>query len=224
MFEQLFSLVRVPVLNLVNRLSLKQLMALLSEADLFIGNEAGPMHLATALDRPAVAIIGPTRPELTGPFGNKGPDRPESGFLQSLPGTQLPGFNLHEGHRGRGCSGSGPIRLRVSLSPGGNQRILMIKLTSLGDVIHALPVASRLKKTFPRIKLFWVVEDRCAPVLEAHPLLEEVVVYPRGKIQALLARRAWGAGPGRDRATAPGTGGNCGWTCPSICRDWPNRA
>ena len=78
------------------------------------------------------------------------------------------------------------------IDPQGDQRILLIKLTSLGDVIHALPVASRLKTRFPRIKLFWVVEDRCAPILEAHPLLEGVVVYPRKKIQALLAQKAWG--------------------------------
>ena len=78
------------------------------------------------------------------------------------------------------------------IDPQGDQRILLIKLTSLGDVIHALPVASRLKTTFPRIKLFWVVEDRCASILEAHPLLEGVVVYPRKRIQALLARKAWG--------------------------------
>jgi heptosyltransferase I len=78
------------------------------------------------------------------------------------------------------------------IDPRGNQRILLIKLTSLGDVIHALPVASRLKTNFPRIKLFWVVEDRCAPILEAHPLLDGIVVYPRKKIQALLARKAWG--------------------------------
>ena len=71
LFERLFSLIRVPVINLVNRLTLTQLIALLKEADLFIGNEAGPMHLAAALDRPVVAIIGPTRPELTGPFGPK---------------------------------------------------------------------------------------------------------------------------------------------------------
>lgn len=71
LFEQLFPLIRVPVINLVNRLRLKELIALLKETDLFIGNEAGPLHLAAALDRPVVAIIGPTRPELTGPFGRK---------------------------------------------------------------------------------------------------------------------------------------------------------
>ena len=71
LFDQLFPLIRVPVINLVNRLRLKELIALLMETDLFIGNEAGPLHLATALDRSVVAIIGPTRPELTGPFGRK---------------------------------------------------------------------------------------------------------------------------------------------------------
>lgn len=71
LFEQLFSLIRAPVMDLVNRLSLKQLIALLRETDLFIGNEAGPLHLAAALDRPVVALIGPTRPELTGPFGRR---------------------------------------------------------------------------------------------------------------------------------------------------------
>jgi heptosyltransferase-1 len=68
LFERLFSLIQVPVINLVQQLSLKQLMALLSRAALFLGNEAGPMHLATALDKPVIAVIGPTRPELTGPF------------------------------------------------------------------------------------------------------------------------------------------------------------
>ncbi len=72
------------------------------------------------------------------------------------------------------------------------KRVLLIKLTSLGDVIHALPVAASLKKAFPFLKLHWVVEDRCAPILENHPLLDSVLVYPRQEIQSLLSRRKWG--------------------------------
>jgi heptosyltransferase I len=64
-------------------------------------------------------------------------------------------------------------------------RVLIIKLTSLGDVVHALPAAARLKETFPHLELHWVVEDRCAPLLENSPLLDSVVVYPRKKIQGL---------------------------------------
>ena len=71
LFQELFDTVKAPVINLVRRLSLKQLMALLNRTDLFVGNEAGPMHLATALSKTVVAIIGPTRPELTGPYGSK---------------------------------------------------------------------------------------------------------------------------------------------------------
>jgi lipopolysaccharide heptosyltransferase I len=71
LYQELFSLVKVPVINLVQQLNLKQLIALLERVDLFVGNEAGPMHLAAALGKPVVAVIGPTRPELTGPFGPK---------------------------------------------------------------------------------------------------------------------------------------------------------
>jgi heptosyltransferase I len=72
------------------------------------------------------------------------------------------------------------------------KRVLLIKLTSLGDVIHTLPVAASLKKAFPFLKLHWIIEDRCAPLLENHPLLDSVLVYPRKQIQALITRRKWG--------------------------------
>ena len=72
------------------------------------------------------------------------------------------------------------------------QRVLLVKLTSLGDVVHALPVASSLKKAFPFLKLHWVVEDRCAPLLENHPLLDSVIVYPRQELQSLISKKKWG--------------------------------
>ena len=44
-------------------------MAIFKLANLFIANEAGPMHIATALKIPAIAILGPTDAKRTGPFG-----------------------------------------------------------------------------------------------------------------------------------------------------------
>jgi len=72
------------------------------------------------------------------------------------------------------------------------QNILIVKLTSLGDVIHALPVATSLKKAFPFLTLHWVVEDRCAPLLENHPLLDSIIIYPRKDIQRCLVKGRWG--------------------------------
>jgi heptosyltransferase-2 len=50
-------------------LSLSELEAVLSHCSLFICNDSGPMHLASALKVPVVAIFGPQRPEWFGPWG-----------------------------------------------------------------------------------------------------------------------------------------------------------
>ncbi len=48
---------------------LQQLTGLLDTADLFIGGDTGPMHIASALKTPVVALFGPKDPAGTGPFG-----------------------------------------------------------------------------------------------------------------------------------------------------------
>jgi len=55
--------------DLTGRTSLLQLGAILRGARLFIGNDSGPAHLAAALGRRTLVIIGPTDPEQTGPRG-----------------------------------------------------------------------------------------------------------------------------------------------------------
>jgi heptosyltransferase-1 len=55
-------------LDLTGKLSLKGLAAMLKRASVFVGNEAGPMHMAVAAGTPLVAILGPTDPGRTGPF------------------------------------------------------------------------------------------------------------------------------------------------------------
>ncbi|MGA2233189.1 MAG: glycosyltransferase family 9 protein, partial [Tepidisphaeraceae bacterium] len=56
-------------INLVGRTTLRQTIALLERADLVVANDSGPMHIASALGRPLVALFGPTSPVLTGPYG-----------------------------------------------------------------------------------------------------------------------------------------------------------
>jgi heptosyltransferase-2 len=50
-------------------LPLRQFMAILSRCGMFICNDSGPMHIATALDVPVVGIFGPTEPTWFGPLG-----------------------------------------------------------------------------------------------------------------------------------------------------------
>jgi lipopolysaccharide heptosyltransferase I len=54
-------------------------------------------------------------------------------------------------------------------------RIALVKLSSLGDVVHALPVARALRVWWPSAELTWVVERREQAILEGNPDLDHVV-------------------------------------------------
>ena len=58
-------------INLCGRTSLKELVSLIAGAKAVVSNDSGPMHIAAALDKPTVAIFGPTDPNKTGPYGWK---------------------------------------------------------------------------------------------------------------------------------------------------------
>lgn len=63
-------------------------------------------------------------------------------------------------------------------------RVLIVRLSSVGDVIHGLPVLCALRDRFPEAFLAWVVEDRAANLLEGHRALDELIVVPRGWLKS----------------------------------------
>jgi len=54
-------------------------------------------------------------------------------------------------------------------------RILIVRTSALGDVIHALPVLTALRRHLPEAKIGWVIEEGMAPVLAGHPDLDELI-------------------------------------------------
>ena len=52
-------------------------------------------------------------------------------------------------------------------------RILVIRLGSLGDVVHALPAVASLKHSFPHSHLSWIIKPHFAPLLENNPYVED---------------------------------------------------
>ncbi len=71
MAEQIIFASEQEVNNLVGLTSLKQLTSVLSAAEIVVTCDTGPMHLAVALDRPVVALFGPSDHRRTGPFRGK---------------------------------------------------------------------------------------------------------------------------------------------------------
>jgi heptosyltransferase-1 len=64
-------------------------------------------------------------------------------------------------------------------NPSRRPRILLVKLSSFGDVLHALPTLEALRAAYPLAHITWLVEAAYAPLLSGHPALDEVWVAPR---------------------------------------------
>ena len=66
------------------------------------------------------------------------------------------------------------------------RKILIVRLSSLGDIIHALPSYQSLRRSFPEAGIDWLVEERARFILTAVPGLDRVIpidtVAPRRKI------------------------------------------
>lgn len=77
------------------------------------------------------------------------------------------------------------------------ESLLIVKLSSLGDVLHTLPAGQALRAAFPRAHLAWAVERSAGGVLRGQPWLDELIEWDRGGAAAFarfigrLRRRRW---------------------------------
>jgi lipopolysaccharide heptosyltransferase I len=65
------------------------------------------------------------------------------------------------------------------------RRVLIIKPSAIGDVVHALPVLPRLRKLWPKASITWLITPACRALVENHPLIDDVILFQR---------KRWGQG------------------------------
>lgn len=71
-------------------------------------------------------------------------------------------------------------------------KILILKPSSLGDVIQALPVLRLIKRHLPAAEVWWWIDSRLAPLLEGDPDLQRLLRFDRrGWMQPANWRKAW---------------------------------
>jgi heptosyltransferase-1 len=82
-----------------------------------------------------------------------------------------------------------------SLSPSETQppsRILIVRLSAHGDIMHTLPLLSAIKRANPKAHVGWLVETAAAPLLEGHPLIDCLHVAHRKRwMQAARNPQNW---------------------------------
>ncbi len=62
-------------------------------------------------------------------------------------------------------------------------RVLVVRLSAMGDVIHGIPAIAALRRELPSLKIGWLVEERWAELLCAHPLER---MQPRSELKPLV--------------------------------------
>ena len=71
-------------------------------------------------------------------------------------------------------------------------RILLVKTSSLGDVVHNLPVVGDIRRNFPDARIDWTVDSSLAEIPRMHPDIGEVVpVAPRQWRRSPLSSETW---------------------------------
>jgi len=64
---------------------------------------------------------------------------------------------------------------RRRVAANGMMRILIVKLSSIGDVVHTLPAAALLRRMLPNANIAWVAERRASAILKGSPAINELI-------------------------------------------------
>lgn len=78
-----------------------------------------------------------------------------------------------------------PVRSSARPAVVSPREILILKPSSLGDVVHTLPCVAWLRRVYPQAKIRWLVNTEWAPLLEGNPCLDEVIEFPRRKFRGV---------------------------------------
>jgi len=190
------------LIDLCGKTTFSQLAALLEKAGLLITNDSAVMHLASYLNRPVVAIFGPTSQVKYGPWSDQAGVvkkdifcRPcekaqcRFGSLQCLtcihPQDVL--VQVKAVLESKGAAVKNPQQDQA-VSPV-FKRVLITRTDRLGDVLLSTPVIEALRVKLPQSYIAMLVTTYTQEVLEGNPFLDEVMAFDK----AGQGRNLWAA-------------------------------
>jgi lipopolysaccharide heptosyltransferase I len=77
------------------------------------------------------------------------------------------------------------------------ERVLLLKPSAVGDVIHTLPVLVKLRARYPSARIDWLLAPHIAELVRHHPALSNAVVFERDRLARAWRSPAAAAGLGR---------------------------
>ncbi|MBN1222613.1 MAG: lipopolysaccharide heptosyltransferase II [Candidatus Aminicenantes bacterium] len=71
------------------------------------------------------------------------------------------------------------LRERSKIDPAAIQKILLIRLRRIGDVVMTTPAVTLLRQRFPKAEITYIVDEPYRDLVEGHPSLDRVIILPR---------------------------------------------
>lgn len=68
---------------------------------------------------------------------------------------------------------------------GAGESVLVLKPSSLGDIVHTLPAVARIKAARSDRRIAWLVNTEWTPLLQGNPDVDEVIAFPRGEFRGV---------------------------------------
>jgi len=84
-----------------------------------------------------------------------------------------------------------PVSLPEAESNASPRRILIIRLSAIGDAVFASPLVDAVSQRYPDSEVFWLAEPMVVPLLEHHSNLRGVIVWPRSEWRRLFRSGRW---------------------------------
>jgi lipopolysaccharide heptosyltransferase I len=70
-------------------------------------------------------------------------------------------------------------------------KILLIRLSAIGDVIHALPVAKATRERYPKAEITWIVEDKAKDLVIGNPNIDNIIILPKKEWKREFKDKKW---------------------------------
>lgn len=68
-------------------------------------------------------------------------------------------------------------------------KILIVRLSAMGDIVHTVPMAAALRRALPEARIDWIVDRRHSGVLDLFPVVDEVIAIRPGRETVAVVRR-----------------------------------
>ncbi len=72
-----------------------------------------------------------------------------------------------------------------------SETLLVLKPSSMGDILHTLPAIHDLRRARPNAQIFWVANTEWAPLLKGNPNISKIIEFPRSQLRGLFSIKSF---------------------------------